>query len=107
MEKIITLTLLSLTLLVSPTPQAQTFTITGDFSISGDVNTSLNAYLNIENNTSQNLDVKCQKIVVDTVPGSANYFCFGDGCYTESVYLTYDTQPFHSGELRDSVFKGT
>jgi hypothetical protein len=64
-------------------PSGSTITIPGDPS-----QPELVAELSIKNlSTTDTMMVKCRKIVVDTIPGTSNYFCWA-ACFPSFVYLS-------------------
>lgn len=63
------------------------------------------AHLKVHNTASINMTVNCEKIVIDTVPGTINSICWGQYCWPDNVYLT----PIPSvipGNGVDSTFRG-
>lgn len=72
--------------------------------ISTDVNASFVSYMWIKNNSSSDIEVRVKKIILDTVPGTENYFCW-TSCYLPFVYVG-DTLVVRAGETNQDKFSG-
>ncbi len=75
-------------------PSGNTITIPGDPS-----QPELMAALSIKNlSSTETLMVKVRKIVVDTIPGTNNYYCWG-ACFPSFVYLSPTVVPIFPGTV--------
>tara|TARA_E500000081_G_scaffold83221_1_gene84503 strand:+ start:839 stop:1564 length:726 start_codon:yes stop_codon:yes gene_type:complete len=68
--------------------QAQSLELTGDAYVSGNPSIPIASYIIVKNITSNSLDVRCQKNIIDTSVGTQNYFCWGINCWPSSVYVS-------------------
>jgi hypothetical protein len=70
--------------------QAQSLELIGDSYVSGNPGIPIASYITVKNLTSNSLDVRCQKNIIDTTTGTQNYFCWGINCWPSSVYISPD-----------------
>lgn len=70
--------------------QAQSLELIGDSYVSGNPGIPIASYIIVKNTTSNSLDVRCQKNIIDTAAGTQNYFCWGMTCWPSSVYVSPD-----------------
>jgi hypothetical protein len=70
--------------------QAQSLELIGDSYVSGNPGIPIASYIIVKNTTSNSLDVRCQKNIIDTATGTQNYFCWGITCWPSSVYVSPD-----------------
>lgn len=82
-----------------------TVTSGATININGDTGTIITKKLRITNNTSTNKIIKVKKIIVDTITGSENDFCFGGECQLPSIYLSTESVDLSAGQT-DSSFEG-
>ena len=68
--------------------QAQSIELIGNNYVSGNPAMPIASYIIVKNLTSNSLDVRCQKNIIDTTAGTQNYFCWGTTCWPSSVYLS-------------------
>jgi hypothetical protein len=64
--------------------------ISGDTIVYGDPTLEIVSYLTVTNNSSQSLDIICEKNVISLPQGADNYFCWGGSCYTSSTIISPD-----------------
>ena len=70
--------------------QAQSLELIGDSYVSGNPGIPIASHIIVKNTTSNSLDVRCQKNIIDTAAGTQNYFCWGMTCWPSSVYVSPD-----------------
>ena len=70
--------------------QAQSIELIGNNYVSGNPAMPIASYIIVKNITSNSLDVRCQKNIIDTTAGTQNYFCWGTTCWPSSVYVSPD-----------------
>ena len=70
--------------------KAQSIELIGDTYVSGNPSIPVASYIIVKNLTSNSLDVRCQKNIIDTAVGTQNYFCWGINCWPSSVYISPD-----------------
>jgi hypothetical protein len=70
--------------------KAQSIELIGDAYVSGNPSIPVASYIIVKNLTSNSLDVRCQKNIIDTAVGTQNYFCWGITCWPSSVYVSPD-----------------
>ena len=70
--------------------QAQSLELIGDAFVYGNPGIPIASYIIVKNTTSNSLDVRCQKNIIDTAAGTQNYFCWGMTCWPSSVYVSPD-----------------
>ena len=63
---------------------AQSLTVTGQNSFTGDVITQVKNYIDVKNTSSNTLVIKCQKTNLIMPTGAASYYCFAGNCYSAS-----------------------
>ena len=68
-----------------------------------DLNSTIVAHMWVTNNSSNPIAVRTKKIILDTIPGSDNYFCW-TSCYFSQVYIG-DTMTVKAGET-NKMFSG-
>ena len=71
--------------------------------VTTDVNASLVSYMWVTNTSSSNVVVRVKKVILDTIPGSENYFCW-TSCYLPNTYVG-DTMTVRAGET-NKMFSG-
>jgi hypothetical protein len=71
---------------------------------STDVTSLIVSHMWITNNATSNMKVRAKKVILDTVPGSENYFCW-TSCYLPQVYIG-DTLTIKAGETNKFNFSG-
>jgi hypothetical protein len=64
------------------------------------------SYVWVTNGSTANIDVMCRKIIIDTVPGSENTYCWAGSCYPPDVYLSLDATPIGAGQTDKVSFIG-
>ena len=74
-------------------------------SINGDTGTIITQKIKIFNNSSSSKTVKVKKVIIDTLTGTENDFCFGGECQMPSIYLSSMSAIIAVGEV-DSSFEG-
>ncbi len=70
-----------------------------------DTDPYLVGYMKVKNNAGGAKTVNLEKIVIDTVPGTTNSFCWGQYCWPDNVYLSPSPQVIPAG-VSDSTFRG-
>jgi len=55
-----------------------------------DADKEMYKYLAVKNNSTSTLGICMKKVIIDTIPGSVNYFCWAK-CYPANVYTPADT----------------
>ncbi len=92
----------SLALADSAGPVANNSTITRN----GHPNDSeITSYMFVKNTTSATISVKVKKVVMDTIPGSTNSFCWGL-CFPPSVYVSPTPLNINSHATDSTDFAG-
>lgn len=78
----------------------------GDSFIMVDTSTNhtMVSYMWITNNSANDIKVTVKKVIIDTVPGSENYFCW-TSCYMPNVYIG-DTLTIKAGQTNNTHFTG-
>ena len=101
-------TLLFLTILFfSINSFTQTLSVTGDTTKSTqDPCFETSASLTITNNSTNALDIHCEKVIIDTALGTQNYFCWGEECYGPSQYVSSSFNNLNPGESDNIDFGG-
>ncbi|NOU45757.1 MAG: T9SS type A sorting domain-containing protein [Bacteroidales bacterium] len=51
----------------------------------------------VKNNSSQEMFVKVRRTVIDTIPGSMNYFCWAGQCFSPDVYDSPSSEQIAEG----------
>ena len=104
MKKIVLLSLLFSFVAVSSFSQSfQLFTASGDIednstiNIWGEPTATLVSNVGIRNISDQNKSVLLKKVIIDTIPGSSNSFCWGV-CVSPSTYISPVSVEIASGE---------
>ena len=69
---------------------AQSIELFGNNYVSGNPAMPIPSHIIVKNTTSDSLDVRCQKNIIDTTAGTQNYFCWGNTCWPSSVYISPD-----------------
>lgn len=69
---------------------AQSIELIGDNYVFGNPAMPIASYIIVKNITSNPLDVRCQKNIIDTAAGTQNYFCWGTSCWPSSTYVSPD-----------------
>ncbi len=59
-------------------------------TVAGDIASTLFCHINVVNNGTVSLSVKCLRTDIDVVPGSTNQICWGGQCWGTTVYLSPD-----------------
>ena len=67
---------------------AQSIELIGDNYVFGNPAMPIASYIIVKNITSNSLDVRCQKNIIDTAAGTQNYFCWGTSCWPSSTYVS-------------------
>ena len=70
--------------------QAQSIELIGDSYVFGNPGMPIASYIIVKNTTSNSLDVRCQKNIIDTTAGTQNYFCWGTSCWPSTTYISPD-----------------
>ena len=101
-------TLLFLTILFfSINSFTQTLSVTGDtIKSTQDPCFETSASLTITNNSTNALDIHCEKVIIDTALGTQNYFCWGEECYGPSQYVSSSFNTLNPGESDNIDFGG-
>ena len=101
-------TLLFLTILFfSIESFTQTLSVTGDtIKSTQDPCFETSASLTITNNSTNALDIHCEKVIIDTALGTQNYFCWGEECYGPSQYVSSSFNNLNPGESDNIDFGG-
>ena len=101
-------TLLFLTILFfSINSFTQTLSVTGDTIKSTQAPCfETSASLTITNNSTNALDIHCEKVIIDTALGTQNYFCWGEECYGPSQYVSSSFNNLNPGESDNIDFGG-
>tara|TARA_A100001388_G_scaffold97717_1_gene71263 strand:- start:20 stop:703 length:684 start_codon:yes stop_codon:yes gene_type:complete len=101
-------TLLFLTILFfSINSFTQTLLVTGDtIKSTQDPCFETSASLTITNNSTNALDIHCEKVIIDTALGTQNYFCWGEECYGPSQYVSSSFNNLNPGESDNIDFGG-
>ena len=101
-------TLLFLTILFfSINSFTQTLSVTGDtIKSTQDPCFETSASLTITNNSTNALDIHCEKVIIDTALGTQNYFCWGEECYGRSQYVSSSFNNLNPGESDNIDFGG-
>lgn len=61
--------------------------------------------LKVRNTSSTSKTVNLEKIIIDTVPGTLNSFCWGQYCWPDNIYLSPSPSVIPAGAV-DSTFRG-
>lgn len=69
---------------------AQSIELIGDNYVFGNPAMPIASYIIVKNITSNPIDVRCQKNIIDTAAGTQNYFCWGTSCWPSSTYVSPD-----------------
>ena len=101
-------TLLFLTILFFSTNSfTQTLSVSGDtIKSTQDPCFETSASLTITNNSTNALDIHCEKVIIDTALGTQNYFCWGEECYGPSQYVSSSFNNLNPGESDNIDFGG-
>ena len=101
-------TLLFLTILFfSINSFTQTLSVSGDtIKSTQDPCFETSASLTITNNSTNALDIHCEKVIIDTALGTQNYFCWGEECYGPSQYVSSSFNNLNPGESDNIDFGG-
>ena len=78
---------------------SQSLVVSGDTTVSGNANTTLENHFDVVNNSSFNLNVVCRKTEISVSTGSTQ-FCFAVNCYTGSLS---DTALILAGQSVDPI----
>lgn len=70
--------------------KAQSLELIGDNYVSGNPGIPIASHIIVKNITSNSLDVRCQKNIIDTAAGTQNYFCWGTSCWPSTTYISPD-----------------
>jgi len=101
------LLLITISTLIFHTIYAQSLVVTGDnFVPTTDACLQTHSSLTIKNISSDTINVLCQKIIIDTTLGTANYFCWGSNCYGVNTYISSTSNNLLPGEGDDIDFGG-
>ena len=63
---------------------AQSLTVTGGTSFSGDLVTQISNHLDIKNTSANTITVECQKTNLNVPLGGESFYCFAGNCYSAS-----------------------
>ncbi len=77
----------------------------GIMMVSGDMNLPMVAHVFVTNNTSSGIDVMVKKVIIDTVPGTSNFFCWVL-CYPPNIYEPPDAMGLGPNQTNSSSFTG-
>lgn len=55
------------------------------------------AHMNITNNSAGSIEVFVKKVIIDTVTGTVNMFCWAGGCYPPETFVSPNAQPIAAG----------
>ncbi len=96
--------ILSLVFIAVLTVDAQSLQLTGDVTVpTSDPCVTTHAYILVKNTSNKDLDVVCQKFIIDTTAGTLNYFCWGGYCYPAETYISPFLQFLPPGASSDSA----
>ncbi len=56
--------------------------------------------------TTDTLKVLCEKVIIDTIAGTTNHFCWGANCYGTTTYISTDYNELGPGEADSFDFGG-
>tara|TARA_B100000965_G_scaffold387426_1_gene390749 strand:- start:28 stop:747 length:720 start_codon:yes stop_codon:yes gene_type:complete len=70
--------------------KGQSIELIGNNYVNGNPGMPIASYIIVKNITSNSLDVRCQKNIIDTTAGTQNYFCWGTTCWPSTVYVSPD-----------------
>jgi hypothetical protein len=73
---------------------AQSLTVTGGTSFTGDLVTQISNHLDIKNTSANTITVECQKTNLNVPLGGESFYCFAGNCYSASA-----TTPSSSADL--------
>lgn len=59
-------------------------------------------HVNVKNITSQELSVKVRRTIIDTIPGTINYFCWAGQCFSPSIYDSPNSELIAAGATTGS-----
>ena len=62
--------------------------------------------LTVKNISGDALNVLCEKVIIDTTVGTANFFCWGSNCYGATTYISSSSNNLLPGEGDDIDFGG-
>ncbi len=112
MKKIILLTFGLLILFLSGSAQNLTLSRNSNIVANGDTLTFLGGYLNtiaatvdVKNNSTDTLSVKCRRTHIDVIHESKNSICWGGGCWPDTVSETPNPEVLDPGAT-NSMFSG-
>jgi len=77
----------------------------GTITVQGDVDNPILAHVYVTNNSTSTINVRVKKEYISIVPGSSNYFCWGN-CYASDVFISGITVPISAGATDNSNFEG-
>ena len=63
---------------------AQSLTVTGGTSFTGDLVTQISNHLDIKNTSANTITVECQKTNLNVPLGGESFYCFAGNCYSAS-----------------------
>ncbi|MCX6271131.1 MAG: T9SS type A sorting domain-containing protein [Bacteroidetes bacterium] len=54
--------------------------------VNGDMWIPLEQKIYVKNNSTSPMEIMMKKVIIDTIPGSMNYFCWASSCYPSTTY---------------------
>ncbi|MEI6576050.1 MAG: T9SS type A sorting domain-containing protein [Bacteroidota bacterium] len=90
---------LSLSTTAGPQPNGSDYTVFGDYQ------TTITAYVAVHNNSANNISVLVKKTEVSVLGNSTNYFCWVQ-CYGGNVFVSPDAMPMAPNSVNLSSFSG-
>ena len=98
---------ITISMLIFYSAYSQSLIVTGsNFVPTTDACLQTHSSLTVKNISSDTLNVLCQKVIIDTVLGTDNNFCWGANCYGVTTYISTDYNELLPGEGDNVDFAG-
>ena len=98
---------ITISMLIFYSAYSQSLIVTGsNFVTTTDACLQTHSSLTVKNISSDTLNVLCQKVIIDTVLGTDNNFCWGANCYGVTTYISTDYNELLPGEGDNVDFAG-
>ena len=98
---------ITISMLIFYSAYSQSLLVTGsNFVATTDACLQTHSSLTVKNISSDTLNVLCQKVIIDTSVGTANFFCWGSNCYGATTYISSSSNSLLPGEGDNIDFGG-
>ena len=98
---------ITISMLLFYSAYSQSLIVTGsNFVTTTDACFQTHSSLSVKNISSDTLNVLCQKVIIDTSVGTANFFCWGSNCYGATTYISSSSNSLLPGEGDNIDFGG-